>query len=636
MKTKLFFRNLIMLFVVVFVTCDIQAAKYIWDMNTIQTTTQHICSSFPVSADTIVIYKPSGWPVNVTDWQIFDASYTIVSDVDAQDSVVFLPTTAQTFYITAYYNGITKYMWLNVHSAPPSHATFELPLGGGQINSANDTVWSCSNTIFVGTPVDGNEATSWYWGNTTGFYSVDAPVTITTSGTYFYHRTNPCGITIDTFEVVMLPTVLPVWQDTSFCNTPVSLTLDPGPGWNYSWVTGAVSQTIYVDTAGTYTVNLTNACTSGVATAVVEYQSYPIPDLQYLQGSPMCTDSILILDPSPGYMYDTYQWQWSGGTATTPTLSISGLTTGTGMYYVTVTQGNCTADAYGSFDFFNAPLVPEICVVTVNPVLNKNMIVWTSDEEPMPGDPQYSQCSFYNLYKWAGGTNWILLGNTPVDQDHIFTDMTSSPPTVSARYKITRVDECGIESMKSSYHQTILLSVMAGANPGEIPLIWTPYDDESNTFVVDQYQIWRGNHPDSLEFYAETPFTSYNDTGVYVQKYYQIVVTRLGGCESSPAGFKGGEKSLIAGSSSNITNNIVTGISDNQSFINVSVYPNPSTGIFRIEGTKISHVEVMDGAGKLLLITDQPTIDLSDCAPGFYIATVYTNQGSTTRKLLRY
>src|SRR5574344_1205027 len=112
---------------------------------------------------------------------------------DPMDFDTFVFHKPNGFGTPVWYSISEQYM-LSIYTAPPSHATFELPLGGGQINSANDTVWSCSNTIFVGTPVDGNEATSWYWGNTTGFYSVDAPVTITTSGTYFYHRTNPCGI----------------------------------------------------------------------------------------------------------------------------------------------------------------------------------------------------------------------------------------------------------------------------------------------------------------------------------------------------------------------------------------------------------------------------------------------------------
>jgi len=579
----------------------------------------------PSGFDTFVFIKPNGW--GYTGWSVNSGPIVYC------DSLTVIPTSVGVYGI-GLVSGVNSFgTGLKLYSTAPPHANFTVTSGGSM---ANDTAWMCGNSIVIDPNVITSDASYRGWTGPYAFSSGLAIVTLTQPGTYIFERGNPCDTIRDTLEVVALPTVLPILgADTSFCNVPVSIMLDAGPGWNYTWNTGDHTQTLAVTIAGTYTVNLSNLCTSGSASIVVEHQSYPAPDLTYQEGLLMCSDSVLVLDPSPGHSYDTYQWQWSGGIATTPTLSISG-PMGNGTYTVTVTQGGCTAEATGSFYFLNAPVIPEICVVTVNPALNKNMIVYTADLEPDPIDPNYSPVIYYNMYKWAGGSNWTLLGNVPFGQDHIFTDMTSSPPTVSARYKITMVDACGVESAKSFYHQTILLSVMSGANPGEIPLIWTEYRDEGDAFVVDQYQIWRGNHPDSLEFYAETPFTSYNDTGVYVQKYYQIVVTRLGGCDPAPAGSKSGERSLIAGSSSNITNNIVTGIADTPSSINISVYPNPSAGVFHLEGIKISRVEVTDGAGKLLLVTDQPTIDLSDYTPGFYIATVYTNQGSTTRKLLRY
>lgn len=581
---------------------------------------QNLCQSS--GFDTFIFHKPLGF--GSTMWYINGITQ------GSGDSLIFIPTAMGSFTISSTWNGNGESCILHLFGAPPAHIDFILnpPSGSGFLNSTNDTIWMCAPSIFVGSNGDGNEVTAWHWsGATTGFYSVDPAVTITDPDKYYLYRENPCGITVDSIVVIRLPVILPVFTDTSFCNVPVSITLDPGPGWNYSWTPGgATTQTLFVNTAGTYTVNLTNLCASGSATINVDHQSFPQPDLWYLQGLPMCADSVLVLDPSPGYTYDSYIW--SNG-LTTPTISISGLTTGGGMFFVTVTQGGCTASVYGEFQFYQQPVTPEICIVTVDPAVNKNKVVWTNVSEPM--GTVYSPTTTYNVYKWAGGSTWILLGNTPVGQDHVFTDITSNPPAVSARYKITMVDNCGVESLKSYYHKTMHLSTSDGSMPGDVNLDWGSdggYMDESGNFVVDQYQIWRGNHPDSLTFYVQTPFSAYTDQNVFTQKYYQIVVTKLGGCDPSPA------KTLITGSSSNVSNNTITNITDQSlSDVSFSIYPNPSTGIFHIEGP-ISLVEIRDNIGRVIMTTTQSTIDLAAYSSGIYFATIHHTKGSTNCKLI--
>jgi hypothetical protein len=366
---------------------------------------------------------------------------------------------------------------------------------------------------------------------------------------------------------------------------------------------------------------------SGSVTTHVEHQSYPLPDLFQYQTSPRCANATVVLDPAPGYTYSTYLWSTG---ETTPSIQVGGPSN---SYSVTVTKGSCTEIAYCSLEFYKAPVQPEICIVTVDPVVNKNMIVWTADNEPMQGDPEHSQIASYNIYKWAGGSNWTLLGNVPVSHEHSFVDITSNPASVSARYKITMVDTCGEESLKSWYHQTILLSVMTGGNPNEVPLIWTPYNDESGNFVVDQYQIYRGSLPDNLVYYDQTPFTSYNDLNVLSQKYYQIVAIKSSGCDPSPASGKG-TKTIITGSFSNITHNIISGVTDNSQDINVSICPNPSIGSFHVKGEGIISIVVTDMVGREILSTEQHTFDLGSFGSGIYNARITTKNGSTDCKLV--
>jgi hypothetical protein len=272
----------------------------------------------------------------------------------------------------------------------------------------------------------------------------------------------------------------------------------------------------------------------------------------------------------------------------------------------------------------------------VDETLNKNLVVWNRDIEVMPGDPDYATVNSYTIYKASGAATWDSIGTVLADNQHTFVDQSSTPPMVSSLYKISAQDRCGLSGQKSYYHKTILLSVNQGLNPGQVPLMWSPYTDESGTFVVDKYFIYKGPSMSELALYDSTPGfnTSYVDTGVYVQQFYQIVVTKVGGCDPSPMLRTGGPKNVIDGSYSNVTKNIVSGIGDVQK-IRVSIYPNPSTGVFTVEGEGITNIVVTDLSGRVLkMYTTTSTIDLSEFAQGVYNVRVWTSQGSTNRQLM--
>ena len=577
---------------------------------------------------TFVFYKPLGF--GSTMWNINLVPY------GSGDSLIFTPTAIGTYSIGASWNGNDEAASLQLFSTPPAHAQFELPWGGGSVNATNDTVWMCGTSVSVASNTIGSEATSYTWHGPGVNNSSDDPIPLTTPGTYYFERVNPCGIVRDTFELVSLPYTLPVFTDAVFCNTPVSLTLDPGPGWNYSWTPGgATTQTLFVDTAGTYTVNLTNLCTSGSASMTVEHQSFPQPDMLYLPGDVLCADSIVVMSPDQGgYLYDTYSW--SNG-ATTPTISISGLSGGSGNYYVTVTQGSCSATTGFTLQFYQEPVQPEICIVTVDTATNKNMVVWTADYEPFPGCPQYAATASYNIYKAVGFNTWNLIGNVAVNQEHTFVDVNSNPASVSNLYKITMVDECGVESQKTFYHKTVLLSVTQGGNPGEIPLMWTSYVDESGLFQVDKYYIYRSSDSNNMQLYDSVPGynTSYVDQNVFTQYYYLVGVSKYGGCDPSPA--QGQPGTLREGSFSNKTMNVITG-TQVRGFEEISVLPNPAHGYINFK-TNIDNftVDILNILGQVLIREkSKKTIDIQTLPAGTYFVKVKTGDAEYQQKIIVY
>ncbi|MCP4123178.1 MAG: hypothetical protein GY751_15600, partial [Bacteroidetes bacterium] len=116
-----------------------------------------------------------------------------------------------------------------------------------------------------------------------------------------------------------------------------SLTLDAGTGYNnYTWSTGETTQSISVNTSGTYSVTTTdgNGCTGSASTNVI----LPTPFVLTIVGTNATNSNNGSADLTVMGGTSPYTYLWSNGATTE---DISGLTPGT--YTVTVTDAHsCT------------------------------------------------------------------------------------------------------------------------------------------------------------------------------------------------------------------------------------------------------------------------------------------------------
>jgi plastocyanin len=92
-----------------------------------------------------------------------------------------------------------------------------------------------------------------------------------------------------------------------------------------------------------------------------------------------------------------------------------------------------------------------------------------------------------------------------------------------------------------------------------------------------------------------------------------------------------------------IVQNSITGIAENQSQTNISVYPNPSNGQFQftIDGSQVAKnckVEIYNVQGERIyqsVITDTKSdIDLSNQTNGIYFVKIYNGQTILTKKIV--
>ena len=162
-------------------------------------------------------------------------------------------------------------------------------------------------------------------------------ITVAATGTYWVEATivGDCAMQIDTFHIAAaLPVITSQAINTAFC-PGTTITLDAGAGYSsYLWNTGAVSETINVNTAGIYFVtDINNANCTGLAdTFTVRAITAPVVALG--ADTSICPgDSVILSSPlSVGAFY------WSTG-ASTQTIMV---TTG-GTYALTVTDSGCSA-----------------------------------------------------------------------------------------------------------------------------------------------------------------------------------------------------------------------------------------------------------------------------------------------------
>ncbi|MEC4048585.1 Ig-like domain-containing protein [Flavobacterium sp. SUN046] len=199
--------------------------------------------------------------------------------------------------------------------------------------TANGATTFCSGGSVTLTASSGS---SYLWSNGATTSSISA----TTSGNYTVRvsSANGCSATSSATNVVVnsLPTAtITANGATTFCSGG-SVTLTASSGSSYLWSNGATTNSINVNTAGNYSVTITdaNGCSATSAVKNIIVNALPATSITANGATTFCSGGSVTLTASSGSSY-----LWSNG-ATTSSIS----STISGNYSVTVTNENgCSA-----------------------------------------------------------------------------------------------------------------------------------------------------------------------------------------------------------------------------------------------------------------------------------------------------
>lgn len=423
-------------------------------------------------------------------------------------------------------------------------------------------------------------------------------ITIDSAATYIAAVDNGFGvITRDTVVVNYRPVpTVSLGNDTSNC---ASLTLDPGTGYSsYAWSTSATTQTILVTSTGTYWVDVTNSggC---VARDSIYVTIIPLPTVNAGPAQSFCYLDTLQIVSATAADYNSLLWTSSGDGHFNDSTLLN-------PYYVPgttdITNGtvDLTLTAYANCDTVSSLVVATITTATVADAgLNQTICNGESVQLSATGG---------TLYSWtpAGSLSDPNIANpvaTPASTTTYTVQVTSSCGTATDNVVIT------VQNIATPYlgpDQIVCDNdiVTLNAGNGYASYSWST-GATTQTITVDTNGVGEGT------------FTYYVDV-------------TLGVCTASDT--------------IKITFDPCVGLYEFSTVPEVSIYPNPTTGMVdvKINGISDAVLSISNMQGALIYSENlnsynaavKKHFDLSNLPKGIYLVRVMNEKENILKKLI--
>ena len=413
-------------------------------------------------------------------------------------------------------------------------------------------------------------------------------------------------------------------------NGSVDLTVTGGTSpYLYTWNLGPPqtnNQDVNTLSPGSYFVQILDAAgCSSFRTFTITQPAVLATTVSNTSATCSTNDGTATATPTGGT--SPYAYSWTGSVQTTQT--VTGLALG--GYTVTVTDNKgCTAT--GNTTIGSTTLPTEICMVTVDQLSTHNIVYWEK--------PVVTNIDSFKIYREDVTNVYTHIGSVAYDSLSEYHDYGANPNTTTKRYKISTLDNCGGESVKSNYHNTIYI-----VDNGSGQFTWNPlYTIENGVNPVSNYVLMRDdNNTGSWAQVASTAGTQNTLVdpayGSYLNGNWRVET--VWGITCNPT------RASINTTRSNIKHTaIVTGINSQEGLDATNIYPNPANdyvSIEFVESIQKADMRILNSIGQLIYQqTVESTgnskttkeINTSNFAKGIYTIVIETNKAKTYKKLV--
>jgi len=309
---------------------------------------------------------------------------------------------------------------------------------------------------------------------------------------------------------------------------------------------------------------------------------------------------------------------WSNGSTTLDLVDVAA------GDYVLHAQNASGCDSYQMYTIpVTPPALQPICMVSVDSATTTNLVIWEKVDA--------SHVDYYNIYRETVNPNDFMLIDSVSNLDEsIFNDVMASPTVQSWRYRISAVDECGVEGPLSTAHKTMHITTTDLGN-GDFKATWNPYYGvEYDFYVLYRFTALTGweeiaTLPTVVNSYIDTPPNSIDlDYMTELQLDFTCVanVTKIQDFNTTRSNKDKGN--FILGQGTGDSNNEVS-----EQAITMSVYPNPVSDQLTVEVSdngknKTIYLVTVEGQiiREIKINSVTEVIDMSSLSSGLYFLKI--------------
>lgn len=523
-------------------------------------------------------------------------------------------------------------------------ATFQPVVNGFTINLGTQWSGDYYSTTGIGTQtitregsIDNNDSTDFeFRAGTIGTHN---------PGLSYVLNGGSCPSTRVAAHVSVLPVPsVNLGNDVTQCEG--TLTLDAqNAGNNYLWNTAATTQSITVDTTGTYAVTVTsaNGCTDNDAINVT-IAPYPVVNLG--ADTSLCGGSVILATSNAGNTFN-----WSNGSSL-PFLTV----TGSGTYSVTVTTPQQCIKSDTVVVAINTPPTVSLgsdtaqcggsVVLDAGAANAANTLVWNTGDNTQTISA--TQTGTYSVVvttpQNCSATDSVGVTINAIPVVNLGADTAQCEGTISldaANTGSTFVWSTAETTQKIEVDSTGNYSVIVTSNAGCTATDAVNITINSNPAVTFSLPVDTLCSNASAITLSATPAGGiFNGTGVTGSSFNPATA----GPGTQTVTYSYTDNNGCSGSASdNLLVVVCTGIEEaaNATF---NIYPNPSSGIVYIDLSAFTNtdvtVKVYNTEGRLVnqlqTVVNQPvhTLNLKEFAQGMYTVKVITENGTIAKRLI--